>query len=207
MLKASTNNGMVWRRLTTLAVAAWLTGAGCLLCCGRGAQAASHARGDKAADPAALIIVETTVQRPNPARAAMQSDHSCCKAKVPVRAVQAPVPRAATATTAAPVSNETGTASARAVTASSETVTADGEFFHLPGQPSRARGCCERTSQSLDAARKPRRDAERQPTVAPVMPFAADWAGPARVYAPPPARRARPPDRGDARLLACVFLI
>lgn len=196
MLKASTNNGTVWRRLTALAVAAWLTGTGCLLCCGGAAQAASHERGDEAADPAALTIAEASAQRPGPSRAAMQSDHSCCKAKVPVRAAQAPV------------SNETRTASARAATALVETATdGGGEFFQLPEHPSRARGCCERDSQTLDAARKPRRDTERQPTAAPVTPFSAHWAEPVRAYAPPPARRARPPDRGDARLLACVFLI
>jgi hypothetical protein len=202
MMTATSKTGTFLRRLTALVVAVWLTGAGCLLCCGEtahpaGANHAATVTTSKSAVPSAAAA-----QRPPVTRPAMESDHACCKAKVPARAAEARAARDAERTL--------GTAGATDSTAASDMVDGATErsgFVAFPERPSRARGCCERESQTLDAARKPRREAAPQRVLkAPAGDFAAE-AATARAFAPAPDCRTRLPDRSDTRLRACVFLI
>jgi hypothetical protein len=203
MLTASGKNGMVWRRLTAAVVALWLTGAGCLICCGETTQtAAPHRDAIVVGGAPASGAAPAARQSPAP-RAAMGADHSCCKARVPVRSAVARKPRAVQRPPAdAPVTNSTAASDSIGSGAA-----ALGRRVAFPERPSRARVCCERTAQTLDAARKPRRDDAPQSVISTPAGYFAGAAAPARAHAPLPDRRTRLPDRGDARLLACVFLI
>ncbi|HZI19815.1 MAG TPA: hypothetical protein VEY09_14585 [Pyrinomonadaceae bacterium] len=231
MLTRRGKSGTALRRLTAFVVAAWLTGAGCLLCCSDPAKAAGHDPAHASESGHARAAVVFDADRTAAARAASNAAapaHSCCKARVPGLGGEPETPARETGrvrsgppahdvtddVTGDVTDDVVGDEAASGATPSSEVSEAaeagepreSGGSVGFPERPSGARGCCERASQTLEAARKPRRE-PAQPPVSDLARHSAAEVTPARVYGPPPTRRARPPDRGDARLLACIFRI
>lgn len=181
------------RGLAALIVAVWLTGAGCLVCCGA-VEASSH---EEERLVVAATVVGATVTSRN-TQAAMQADHSCCKAKLSFDD--------------GPARDTEDVGRATVATSTSSTVVSEAETdetsdpMAAPSRSGRAHGCCERSTQTLDTARQPNRPSQKSHAALPTRTrMAGD--GTARFAAPLPPTRARLPDHSETYLRACTFLI
>jgi hypothetical protein len=190
---AKTRAWAAWRRLTACVVAVWLTGSGCLVCCGGGeAVAVASDLSIEVSTPATAAAERAGVRTDSP-----ESDHACCRAKLPPRAQSS---------SSSLVEGRDATGSTHDGGDDLTSAEGDGGFVRGPARPGRVRGCCERTGQTLDSPRQPRPAPRVSPSAGPAM-FFVHAASPARAFSTPAERRARLPDSRPARLLACVFLI
>lgn len=191
MRSATTRQPKAFRRLTALALALWLSGAGCLVCCERAGAAANDAAPEETARAIVAAAREASGDAPK-----VSSDHSCCTARVGSRARKALRDAAAGRGEEAPAARSVEAEGRHAASLAGEAAARE---------KTAPRGaCCRRALRISEEARKPR--AEQAPAGAP---SAAAPALPALSTGAPLSLAARPraPDRAGTRLRCCVFLI